>query len=76
MKLTLSTIPEADEAEFIEAIIAMKRVPQDSDGQPMYTDKEWVIEWGCREYMKVYESGRRRLGEQTAVINKNIMVRE
>jgi len=46
----------------------------DSEGDPLYTDNEWIKEWGKRKFLSAYRNGKRKiLAEGDAGIDEDII---
>lgn len=54
----------------------LKRIPntlKDEESELVYTDNEWIKEWGKRQYLAKYKDGVQTIANEAAVIDNDIL---
>jgi len=52
------TIPDEKLTEFKLGFLKAHPVPCDDEGDPLFTDNDWIKEWGKRNFMSAYKRGK------------------
>lgn len=60
------TISSQNYPEFKAGFLASTPVPTDRSGVPLYTEDQWVKEYGRRSFYQAYVSGKNILAERTS----------
>jgi hypothetical protein len=55
------TIPTGKLSEFKIGFLRCYPIPLDEHQQPIMTENEWIKEWGKRQFLKAYRSGKQQL---------------
>lgn len=67
------TIPDEKFAEFKEGFLKCCPVPALPDTGPLYTENEWIREWGWRQFVNQYKRGKRQMASEQAVIDEGVV---
>ncbi len=68
------TIPDNKLADF--KVGFLRRIPnneKNEDSTPMFTDNEWIKEWGKRQYLSKYKDGKQQIANEAASIDNDII---
>lgn len=75
-KITL-TIPSEKLQEFKTGFLAMCPIPKEYDEEghelPPMTELQWFKEWIKRDVIRAYRHGKRKLAQEVAQIDENVI---
>lgn len=59
------TIPDNKLAEFKAGFLKSHPIPQDDDGNPLYTENDWIKEAIRQMIMHSYQAGKERIARES-----------